>query len=47
MERDKDGLLDGIEDDLATGTPAAFIAAVLLLEAAALVATVLSRLGFF
>jgi len=47
MERGKDGLLDGIEDDLGPATPATFIAAVLLFELAALVATVLSRLGFF
>jgi len=47
MERREDGLLDGIEDDLAIGTPAAFIAAALLFEAAALIATVLSRIGFF
>ncbi|HXJ53761.1 MAG TPA: hypothetical protein VNH16_20435 [Burkholderiales bacterium] len=47
MERAKDGLLDGIEDDLASGTPVAFIAAILVLEAAALIATLLPRLGFF
>jgi hypothetical protein len=47
MERRDDGLLDGIDDEVAIGTPVAFIAAVLLLEAAELVAAVLSRLGFF
>jgi hypothetical protein len=47
MERGKDGLLDGIEDEFATETPAGLIAAVILLEAAVLIATVLSRLGVF
>jgi len=47
MKRVNDGLLDGIEDDLAAGTPAKFVAAVLAFEAAALIATVLSHLGFF
>ncbi|HJY79093.1 MAG TPA: hypothetical protein VKE95_20790 [Burkholderiales bacterium] len=47
MERRDDGLLDGIEDELATGTPVKFVAAVLAFEAAALIATVLSHLGFF
>src|SRR5262249_53081980 len=47
MERSNDGLLDGIEDDLAAGAPAGFVAAVLAFEAAALIATVLSHLGFF
>jgi hypothetical protein len=47
MERRDDGLLDGIEDEVAAETPAAFIAAVLALEAAELIAAVLSRLGFF
>jgi len=47
MERRDDGLLDGIEEELASGTPTGFIAAVLLFEAAVLLATVLSRPGFF
>jgi len=47
MERRDDGLLDGIEDEVAAETPAAFIAAVLLFEGAVLIATVLSRLGVF
>jgi len=47
MERRDDGLLDGIEDEAATETPAALIAAALAFEAAALIALVLSGLGFF
>jgi hypothetical protein len=47
MERRDDGLLDGIEEEPATGTPVRLIAAVLVLEAAVLIATVLSRLGCF
>ena len=47
MERDNDGLLDGIEDESPGGTLVAFIATVILLEVAALIATVLSRLGVF
>ena len=45
MERLDDGLRDGIEEELAIGTPAGLIAAVLVLEAAAVIATVLSWLG--
>jgi len=47
MERRDDGLLDGIEDEFATETPGGLIAAVILFEAAVLIATVLSRLGLF
>jgi hypothetical protein len=47
MERGNDGLLEGIEDELATGTPVGFIVAALLFEAAELIAVVLSRAGIF
>ncbi len=47
MERRDDGLLDGIEDEFATETPGGLIATVIVFEAAVLIATVLSGVGFF